>query len=305
MITPLSAPDTLDIEGLERLIEHILSGGVHGLFILGSTGEGPALSVRLRRELITRVARQVGDRVPLLVGAIDTSYAEILSTASFAADAGADAIVVGPPYYLPLSPADLVRYIRQLSASCPLPVYLYNVPFLNLPQFSVEALEQCFRLPGIAGFKDSSGNFSQIEQLLKIFAERPDFTVLVGPEGLFARSMARGGHGCVAGGANVFPELLVALYDACVEHREGDIQVLQNLLDRFRLEIYTIGEPESGCLRGIKGALSALGICQGAVTDPYVPFTPVEQAELDRRLQEFQIELAAHLPRLAVPSAAQ
>lgn len=157
MITPLSAPDTLDVEGLERLIERILSGGVHGLFILGSTGEGPGLSVRVRRELITRVARQVGDRVPLLVGAIDTSYAEILNTASLAADAGADAIVVAPPYYLPLSPADVARYVGLLSAASPLPVYLYNVPYLNLPQFSVEVLEQCFRMPGVAGFKDSSG----------------------------------------------------------------------------------------------------------------------------------------------------
>ena len=68
MVTPLSDRDTLDLAGLERLVEHIVAGGVHGLFILGTTGEGPSLSYRMRCELIERVCDQVGDRVPVLVG---------------------------------------------------------------------------------------------------------------------------------------------------------------------------------------------------------------------------------------------
>ena len=68
MVTPLLDRDTLDVEGLERLIEHILGGGVQGLFILGTTGEAPSLSMRLRCELIERVCEQVKGRVPVLVG---------------------------------------------------------------------------------------------------------------------------------------------------------------------------------------------------------------------------------------------
>src|SRR5580700_5395595 len=89
MVTPLRDRDELDVGGLEKLIEHILSGGVNGLFLLGTTGEGPSLSYRLRRELIERVCKQVGRRVPVLVAITDTSFVESLNVARQAADFGA------------------------------------------------------------------------------------------------------------------------------------------------------------------------------------------------------------------------
>src|SRR4051794_25169142 len=98
MITPLRGRDEIDHAGLERLIEHILGGGVHGLFILGTSGEAPSLSYRLRRELIERVCLQVRGRVPVLVGITDTSVQEALSLAQHAADSGAQAVVTAPPY---------------------------------------------------------------------------------------------------------------------------------------------------------------------------------------------------------------
>ena len=76
MVTPLNGPDTLDHEGLERLIEHLIGGGVHGLFILGTTGEGPSLGYRLRREVIDLTCKQVDGRVPVLSGITDTSFVE-------------------------------------------------------------------------------------------------------------------------------------------------------------------------------------------------------------------------------------
>src|SRR5215470_3994533 len=101
MVTPLRSRDELDVPGLERLIEHILSGGVSGLFILGTTGEGPSLSYRLRRELVERVCKQNKKRVPILVGITDTSFVESVSLARHSADCGADAVVAAPPYYMP------------------------------------------------------------------------------------------------------------------------------------------------------------------------------------------------------------
>jgi 4-hydroxy-tetrahydrodipicolinate synthase len=101
IVTPLRERDTLDVADLERLIEHILAGGVHGLFILGTTGEGPSLSYRLRKELIERTCRLVKGRVPVLVGITNTAFQESLNVARWAADASADALVVAPPYYLP------------------------------------------------------------------------------------------------------------------------------------------------------------------------------------------------------------
>src|SRR5512140_1176965 len=110
MVTPLLDRDQLDLDGLERLTDHILSGGVSGLFILGTTGEGPSLSYRLRGELIRRVCQPVKNRVPVLVGITDTAFVESVNLARAAAQAGADAVVVAPPYYLPEAQPELLEY---------------------------------------------------------------------------------------------------------------------------------------------------------------------------------------------------
>jgi len=121
MITPLIDRDRLDVAGLEKLIEHILGGGVHGLFILGTTGEGPGLSYRLRREFIERVCKQVNHRVPVLVGITDTAFVESVNVARNAAESGADALVVAPPYYLPEAQPELQEYLDHLVPELPLP----------------------------------------------------------------------------------------------------------------------------------------------------------------------------------------
>ena len=128
MVTPLRGRDELDLAGLERLIEHILSGGVDGLFILGTTGEGPSLSYHLRRELIERACRLVRARVPVLVGITDTAFVESLNLARAAADAGADALVAAPPYYLPGGQPEAREYLAHLVPELPLPLFLYNMP---------------------------------------------------------------------------------------------------------------------------------------------------------------------------------
>ncbi len=97
----------LDVPGLERLIEHVLRGGVQGLFILGTSGEAPSLSYRLRREFVQRVCRQVAGRVPVLVGITDTSLVEAVSLARHAAAAGAEAVVTSAPYYFPAGQNEL------------------------------------------------------------------------------------------------------------------------------------------------------------------------------------------------------
>ncbi|MFA7054684.1 MAG: dihydrodipicolinate synthase family protein, partial [Kiritimatiellia bacterium] len=99
MVTPLLDNHTLDVMGLERLVEHILSGHVHGLFLLGTTGEAPDLSYELRHELVQRVCGQVGGRVPVMVGITDTVFSESVRLAESAARAGAEGVVAAPPYY--------------------------------------------------------------------------------------------------------------------------------------------------------------------------------------------------------------
>lgn len=207
MITPLERQDRLEVAGLERLIEHILSGGVHGLFILGTTGEAPALSYRLRKELIKRTCRQVAGRVPVLVGITDTSFTESVSLADLAAQSGANAVVVSAPYYFPAAQSELLDYLEDLCRELPLPVFLYNAPTNTHHIFEPATVCPAAETPNIVGLKDSSANMIYFHSVQELLKDRPDFTRLVGPEELMAEAVMLGGHGSMCGGANFFPQL--------------------------------------------------------------------------------------------------
>ena len=139
------------------MVERVITGGVSAIFILGTSGEGPSLSYRVRSELIERACASVRGRVPVLVGITDTAYIESLRLAENAAKAGADAVVAAPPYYLLYTQLDLMHYIEQLSQSASLPLFLYNFPTLTKISYSPEVVKQASEIPQIIGFKDSSG----------------------------------------------------------------------------------------------------------------------------------------------------
>jgi 4-hydroxy-tetrahydrodipicolinate synthase len=281
--------DRLDVAGLERLIEHLISGGVHGLFILGTTGEGPSHSYRLRREVIRRTCRLVEGRLPVLVGISDTSLVESLELGEYSADCGADAVVFAPPYYLPPSQQELVAYSRQLIMQSPLPVVLYNMPALTKVAFEIESVVQLMDEPKVVGIKDSSGDLDYFRHLCESTGERKDWTRLMGAENLLVESMDLGGDGCVAGGANVWPGLLVAIYDAAVAK---DNQTLSNLrpqlVELFRL--YRIGgNAIPAVIGGIRAALEELGICHAHAAAPLAEFTADQRHEVREVLRSLDL----------------
>lgn len=287
MVTPLDGPSSLDHAGLERLIEHLIEGGVHGLFILGTTGEGPALSYRLRRELIDRTCSQVAGRVPVLVGITDTSYEESCNLARFAGDRGADAVVTAPPFYFAVSQNDLFRLVRKLSSAVELPLFLYNMPSLTKTCYEVETVLKAGELPNVYGLKDSSGEPEYLQKLSRLMIDRPDFTLLIGPEHLLLECLGAGIHGGVCGGANLFPKLFVALYEAV---RAGDTNValrLQARIGKLGKLLYGIGEAESSYLRGLKLGLELMGICSSTLALPYVSAELTDHEALGETLKEY------------------
>lgn len=287
MVTPLDGPASLDRTGLERLIEHMIGGGVHGIFILGTTGEGPALSYRLRRELIDRTCAQVAGRVPVLVGITDTSYEESCGLAHYAGDAGADAVVTAPPFYFAVSQNDLFRLVQRLAGEVGLPLFLYNMPSLTKACFAPATVLRAAELPNVYGLKDSSGEIEYIRTIAARMAGRPEFTLLVGPEELLLDSLAIGAHGGVTGGANLFPRLFVALYEAATQ---GDIQQAAHLQGRVRELgelLYGIGEAESSYLRGLKLGLELMGICKSTLALPYVSADSRRHETLGEILKEY------------------
>jgi len=288
MVTPLRARDELDAAGLERLIEHIVNGGVSGLFILGTTGEGPSLSYRLRRELITLACRQVRGRVPVLVGITDTAFVESVNLARHAADAGADALVLAPPYYLPPGQPELQEYVEHLAAELPLPLFLYNMPGLTKVQYEMECLRRAMDIPRIVGLKDSSNDMNYFKDALGLLKHRPDWTLLVGPEERLAETVLAGGHGGVNGGANLFPKLYVQLYQAA---RAGDrprTEQLHAQVMQISQSLYRIGRYPSAIIKGIKCALGCQGICDDFMAEPFHRFRAEERARVERCLPELK-----------------
>ncbi|MEX1096313.1 MAG: dihydrodipicolinate synthase family protein [Planctomycetales bacterium] len=294
MVTPLAGRDELDLPGLERLIEHLLGGGVHGLFILGSNGEGPSHSYRLRNELIGRTCEVVAGRVPVLVGITDTSFVESLHVASVAAEAGAAAVVASTPYYFPLTQAELAGYVERLADESPLPLLLYNMPRLTKVAFDPETVARLMQHPRIAGIKDSSGEIEFLRAFVRIAAERPDFTVVVGPERLLPEGLALGIHGGVCGGANLFPEWFVALYDAATRGDTARVQELRTRIARLQ-EIYTLTQAGSSMLRGVKCALSLRGICSDRPAEPFEPYGEPERSRVAAILEELA-SIRGHSP---------
>lgn len=288
MITPLRDRDELDVAGLERLVARLVEGGVSGLFILGTTGEGPSLSYRLRQELIQRVCRQVKNRVPVLVGITDTSFVESVNIARQAADAGAGAVVAAPPYYLPEAQPELCEYLDHLVPELPLPLYLYNMPALTKVSFELETVRHAMNNPRVIGLKDSSGNLDYFKRAAGLLPHRPDWSLLIGPEEKLFEALQLGGHGGVSGGANLFPKLYVRL---CEAHRAGDLpraQALQKQIQRVSDSLYRIGRHSSSIIKGIKCALACLGVCDDFMAEPFHRFREPERELIRSRLQEIQ-----------------
>lgn len=292
MVTPLRGRDELDEAGVERLIEHILAGNVSGLFILGTTGEGPSLSYRLRREFIARVCRQVNRRVPILVGITDTAFAESINVARVAAEFGADALVVAPPYYLPEAQPELQEYIEHLVPELPLPLYLYNMPTLTKVHFELVTVRRAMDMPQVIGLKDSSGDMGYFNRAAELIKARPDWSLLVGPEEKLLSALELGGNGGVSGGANLFPKLYVKLVEAYLGGDINRAQELQMQVQRISDSFYRIGKYSSSVIKGIKCALACLGICDDFMAEPFHRFRADERALVQRRMAEIESELA-------------
>lgn len=285
LVTPLLAQDTLDAAGLERLIEHVLDGGVNGLFILGSTGEAPSLSYDLRRELIRRACTQAAGRVPVLVGITDTSFTESVKLAEAACASGAQALVVSAPYYFPAGQDELLEYLAHLVPALPLPVYLYNMPGYTKLSFAPETVRRAAEIPNVLGLKDSSGQMVYFHQLQHLFKDRPDFTLLVGPEELLGETLLLGGHGGICGGSNFYPQLYVSLYQAAQEGNLARVVALHEQVMQIRATLYSVGHYDSSYLKGLKCALSCLGICSDFMAEPFHRFREPERQQIRAHLQ--------------------
>ncbi len=285
LITPLTGHLSLDQKALERIIDHVIQGGVDGIFLLGSTGEGPSLTHEVKKHVIESGVKWVSDRVPVFINITSTSHTDSIRLAEFSSLPGADYAVLAPPYYFDMSQGELLRYCTAVADQSPIPILLYNIPLYAKTKFEPGTVWQLAAHENIVGIKDSSGSINYIHQLLK---ERKSehFSILVGPELLLGESLLLGCDGGVCGGANLYPGLFSKFYAAAVKKKQERISMYQKLLEQLNTRVYQAADSPMSISIGLKYILAQKGICSAQMALPVYDALSVNQKhlldELDR-----------------------
>jgi 4-hydroxy-tetrahydrodipicolinate synthase len=286
IITPFNRDGSIDWPAYERVVDHVIGGGVDAIFVLGATGEGPSLGTEEQRELIKATQKHVAGRCAVYVGVTDTSLTESLHMAGHACECGADAAVIAPAPYFPATPAGQIQYFSAFVEKSALPVILYNIPQMTKVNIDLGAFDALIDNRKIIGVKDSSGNMVYFQRLLHLARRRPDFSMLIGAEELLAESVLMGAHGGVTGGANLFPELYRDLFAAAKARDFSALDRLQARLMTLSCKLYAF----SGggyIIQGIKAALAAKGICQPWMQPPMLAAEDTLNAVIDGVIKEY------------------
>ncbi|MBI3457230.1 MAG: dihydrodipicolinate synthase family protein [Candidatus Rokubacteria bacterium] len=271
LVSPLTASGDPDDGAMEALVEHVLAGGCSGLFLLGGCGEGAWLTA-MQRGAVTRAAvRAAAGRVPVLAGVMLPATRAAGEAARQAADEGADAVVVGSPYYFDVDAAAQQRHVEAVLGATRLPALLYNIPQCTHQTLAPETVRTLAGDPRVLGIKDSAPDFRAFQQFLAVRRQQPAFRVLQGNEALAAASLLQGADGLVPGLASVAPALFVALREAAAKGDAATCGRLQEEIEDLAL-LYEQGH----WLPALKAALAALGLGAGV---PAAPLAPAEDGQ--------------------------
>ena len=287
MVTPLDAKRRLDKKGTRNMVRHLLKGGVDGIFLLGTTGEGPHLSYAVREELVKTVCGLVKGRVPVLVGITETDMDDAVAFAAKCKAHGAAAVVAAPPYYFKLTQAECVAWFAEMADRLPLPLVVYDMPAHTDTIIEPATIAKLAAHPNIVAMKDSSSIialFNKFRIALEPYAEK--FSLFMGPDEAMGEAVLLGADGGVCTGANLWPAQFKAMYLAA---KAGDVETVRRL-QRFTTMssylLYGLGQGQIGFLKGVKCALAEMGLIQNVLAAPFAPFAGRERAQVKAALKK-------------------
>ena len=257
-ITLFNQDGTLDFESQEKLFDNLIEKGVDGILVEGSSSEFFAMPMDQRREMAKFAIAKVNHRVKLIMGTSHMVADEIINFSNFCLDAGADAVMILPPYYFHFGPDALLHYYDQLANQIHGDIYIYNFPAntgCNIPAETVLKLTKLHS--NIVGIKDTVPGMDHTRELIKVVKSQvPSFEIYSGYDDNFAHNVLAGGNGCIAALSNIVPEICTAWVRA---FRENDLEGIakgQQAIDRM-MDIYAIRDPflpvmkEAARLRGL------------------------------------------------------
>lgn len=281
VVTPMTADQDVDLPGLRRHIDYMLARGVHGIFVLGTTGEFYALDDTEKRTVVAEALQHVAGRSPVYAGTGAETTREVIRVTKMAEKEGAAGVSVITPYFIKPNQNELFDHFRRIAESTSLPVVLYNNP-ATCGGLSIEP-ETAARLaevPNVIGIKDSSGDLQNTIEIIRQ-TPRDKFAVLNGRDTLILAALQAGAQGAIPASCNIAPELCVGIYDSFTK---GDIEaakVFQSRLHGVRMAM-SLGTGNSA----VKEAMALLGRSAGPMRSPVMPFGDAQKAKLRAILEK-------------------
>ncbi len=263
VVTPLNPDFTVDFASFEAALNHLVDAGVHGVFVLGSTGEVVFHDAETRARIIDHAIKTVAGRVPVLVGAIDMTTDRVIGHARTAASAGADAVVVTAPFYTRTNQAETIDHFHYVREAVDLPVVGYDIPVCVGMKLTRDTINTLARDGTLAGLKDSSGDDAALRYVLSDLKDLDGFFGMTGSEIMVDTALSMGAHGVVPGLANVDPHGYVELWNKV---QAGDLtgarQVQERLCRLFEIVWIAAGRTSAGAagVGSFKTAMREMGI---------------------------------------------
>ncbi len=287
--TPFTANYEVDEKSLRKLINHLIDGGVHGLFVLGSTSEVAYLTDKRRADVIRIAIDETKGRVPVVAGAIDMTTLRVNEHVRAAVDAGIDGIVLTAPFYVRTHPEEIALHFKLVKEACgDVPLYAYDIPIAaNGVKLETSTVLKMAKEGVIQGLKDSSGNDAGIRAVV-LGAQKmglKEFVVLTGSELTVDSALMAGAHGVVPGIGNIDPVGYVKIFDYVAA---GDYKAARAEQERLTemFGLVDVGAPSrmgrgSSALGAFKASLKLLGIIEdGRTAPPQIPLNAEEIAAI-------------------------
>ena len=277
LVTPFTAQGALDEAALDRLVDAQLAGGVEGIFVLGTTGEGAHIPKDLRRHLVERTVARVKKQALVYAGLGDIRSAD-LSEANGFFQAGADVVVAHPPISEKLAADALLGWFQSLLNQVKGPLMLYNMPATTGVSLPLDAVEKLLGHPKLAGVKDSENNPQRHEELLKRFGGKKDFSVFIGVGALMEKGLKMGADGIVPSVGNLIPEVCHQLGIAAKNADWNAADIVSARMNAVAA-LYQKGRNLNESLAALKAAMHCRGLCAPQVLPP---LRRVSESELEK-----------------------
>ena len=287
LVTPFNADGALDEVALERLVDAQIAGGVEGIFVLGTTGEGAHVPREMRRRLVEVAAKRAAKRTLVFAGLGDVRLVDVAEANEFF-NAGAAAVVVHPPITEKVAPEKLQEWFRALLDKLAGPALLYNMPMTTGVSIPLDAVEKLLGHPKFAGIKDSENNPQRHEEMLKRFGGKKDFSVFVGVGALMEKGLKLGADGIVPSVGNLIPDVC---HQICASAKKADWAAVEQSQARMMsvAGLYQKGRNLNESLAALKAAMHLRGLCAPLVMPPLKKVSAVELEKIRHQMGELHL----------------